>query len=248
MKLLIVGSAPRDLCLAALCRERGYTLPDHGPWDAVVLSLPRSDLPEAWTDRLPAGQKIVCGITGPGFDSLAMKRRWQLLRVLRDERCARENAVLTAEGAIHAAMSQTDLALAGQSCLVMGYGRIGKALTGMLRGLGVHVTVAARRRESREAAGPGSVSTEELARVLPQTALLFNTVPFPLLTEKELRLLPAGAQLYELASPPYGIDLDAARLLNLSIHVESGLPGRYCPRSAAETLLDYLEREVAHHE
>ena len=248
MKILIVGKEPRDVCLAALCREWGHALPERGPWDVIVLPLPRSEISKALADQLPAGQTIVCGITGPAFDTLAEKRRWKLLRILKDERYTMENAVLTAEGAVHAAMSQTDRALTGQNCLVLGYGRIGKALTEMLRGLGVRVTVAARRPESRAAAGPGSVSLDELPAVLHQITLLFNTVPSQILTENELRQLPKSAQLFELASPPYGIDLEAANRLHLSAHLESGLPGRYCPQSAAETLLNYLEREVEHHE
>ena len=113
----------------------------------------------------------------------------------------------------------------------------------MLRGLGVRVTVAARRKESRDAAGPDSVSLDQLPDLLPQVTLVFNTVPSPLLTEPELRLLPRTACLFELASAPYGIDRSAAHRLGLSAYLESGLPGRYCPQSAAETLLDYLERE-----
>ncbi len=248
MRILIVGRDPRDVYLAVLCRERGHQLPEHGPWDAVVLPLPLSSMPEALEEELPAGQKIVCGVTRPDFDALAGKRRWKLLRVLKDDTYTQKNAVLTAEGAVHAAMSKTDRALTGQSCLVLGYGRIGKALTGMLRGLGVQVTVAARRKESRDAAGENSIPFADLPAHLPHTTLLFNTVPSPVVTEQELLLLPPDARLFELASPPYGIDLSAADRLCLNASLESGLPGRYCPQSAAETLLAYLEREDENHE
>ena len=248
MRILIIGKEPRDVYLSALCREKGHALPTRGPWDLAVLPLPRSEMPEELADALPAGQKIVCGLTSPELEALAEQHRWKLLRVLQDEQYTQENAVLTAEGAVHAAMSKTDRALAGQQCLVLGYGRIGQALTRMLRGLGVRVTVAARRPESRVAAGPDSIPLESVPDWLPRISLLFNTVPAPLLTEKELSLLPPAAQLFELASPPYGIDLAAAKRLCLAAYLESGLPGRYCPQSAAKTLLNYLEREVEHHE
>ena len=248
MKILILGKSPRDRCLAFLCQERGHTLPEQGPWDVAVLPLPKSAITDEISDKLPDGQRIVCGLTDPAFDALAEKRRWKLLRVLQDERYTQENAVLTAEGAVHAAMSQSDRALAGQQALVLGYGRIGIALTKMLRGLGVQVTVAARRSESRREAGPNSIPMEAIPSILPQTTLVFSSVPSPLLTEKELQLLPPAARLLELASPPYGIDLDAAKRLHLNCSLESGLPGRYCPRSAAETLLRYIEREDEHHE
>ena len=243
MRILICGSGERGRCLAALCLERGHVTPDHGPWDMAVLPLPRSFLSEETADQLPRGQKIVCGMTDAVFDKLAEKRGWKLLRVLKDENYTQENAALTAEGALFTAVARMNRALRGSQCLVIGYGRIGKALTGLLRGMGAVVTVAARREESRREAGENSVSMQEMPQVLPRMDVVFNTVPAPILGEKELRQVKPQCVLIDLASAPYGIDRDAAEALGLNAFLESGLPGRYCPLSAAETLLNYMERE-----
>ena len=243
MRILICGNGAREKCLAGLCPGRGHAVPDHGPWDAVVLPLPRSYLPEETADQLPRGQKIVCGATDAAFDKLAEKRGWKLLRVLQDETYIRENAALTAEGALFTAVARMNRALRGSHCLVIGYGRIGKALTGLLRALGATVTVAARREESRREAGENSVSIREMPKVLPRMDAVFNTVPAPVLGEEELRHVKPQCVLIDLASAPYGIDREAAEALGLKAYLESGLPGRYCPLSAAETLLNYLERE-----
>ena len=248
MRVLIAGSGEREAWLSRLCREKGHALPKQGPWDQVVLSVPQSNIPKSLLPMLPDGQKIVCGRTDEVFDQLAKERGWRLLRVLEDEEYMRKNAWLSAEGAVFAAMSQAPFALGSAHSLVIGYGRIGKALTGMLRGLGGQVTVAARRKESRKAAGQGSVSMEELPEALPGARLVFNTVPSPILREEQLSLLPRDALLFELASAPYGIDLDAAGRLGLTASLESGIPGRYCPQSAAEIFLEYMEREDDQHE
>ncbi|MBR3742583.1 MAG: hypothetical protein IKN04_19380 [Clostridia bacterium] len=243
MRVLICGNGERDKYLAELCTARGHSTPDHGPWDMAVLPLPRSYLSEETADQLPRGQKIVCGMTDAAFDRLAEKRGWKLLRVLSDESYTQENAKLTAEGALFTAVARMNRALRGSQCLVTGYGRIGKALTGLLRAMGAAVTVAARREESRREAGENSVSIREMPKVLPRMDAVFNTVPAPVLGEKELRRVRPHCVLIDLASAPYGIDRDAAEILGLKAFLESGLPGRYCPLSAAETLLNYMERE-----
>ena len=243
MRILICGNGAREKYLAALCPGRGHATPEHGPWDMAVLPLPKSCLSEDVADQLPRGQKIVCGMTDAAFDKLAEKRGWKLLRVLSDETYTQENGLLTAEGALFTAVARLNRALRGSRCLVIGYGRIGKALTGLLRGLGAAVTVAARREESRREAGKNSVSIQEMPTVLPRMDVIFNTVPAPVLGEEELRHVKPQCVLIDLASAPYGIDRDAAEALGLRAFLESGLPGRYCPLSAAETLLNYIERE-----
>ena len=243
MRILICGNGAREKCLAELCLSRGHSTPDHGPWDMVVLPLPRSYLSEDIADQLPRGQKTVCGMTDAAFDKLAEKRGWKLLRVLKDEAYAQENGLLTAEGALFTAVARMNRALRGAQCLVIGYGRIGKALTGLLRSLGAMVTVAARREESRKEAGENSIPIPCIPNILPRMDAVFNTVPAPILGGEELRRVKPSCVLIDLASAPYGIDRDAAEALGLKAFLESGLPGRYCPLSAAETLLNYMERE-----
>ena len=242
MKLYIEGDGVRENALREVCAQKGHAIPDHGPWDAAVLPLPRSAISEETLDQLPPGQIVICGLTDGAFDAMAKKRKLRLCRALNDERFALENASLTAEGAVYAAMGASSLAIRDARCLVSGYGRIGKRLTELLISLGAHVTVAARRQESRDEAGENSIPIGAVPDALPDVDLVFNTVPALILDENALRFLPRSACLIELASPPYGTDLDAARRMGLNVLLESGVPGRYCPRSAALVLLDYIER------
>ena len=133
MRVLLTGRGEREKRLVGLLEKAGHTMPEHGPWEMVVLPLPRSEIDEEIADQLPRGQKIVCGLTGTNFDRMAQRRGWNLVRALEDETYTLENAELTAEGAIYAAMRESDRALCRCRCLVIGYGRIGQALTRMLR-------------------------------------------------------------------------------------------------------------------
>ena len=189
----------------------------------------------------PGSVLLLCG---PKFPQ---RRRWDLqyVNLWEDEQLLRENAYLTAEAAVAAAMRRTQLAMAGLRCAVIGYGRIGRSLTEILLNLGAKVTVisgrVAKRAAAREAGAETAVLTD-VASALPGQDVIFSTPPATVIDESALRSVDADALLMDLASPPYGFDLDAARALNLRASREPGLPGRYCPLSAARALRSAILR------
>ena len=161
---------------------------------------------------------------------------FRVFDLMADEAFLRRNAVLTAEGALFAAMRAQEKALRDCDCLVIGWGRIGRALTEMLVALGARATVASRAERSRRQAqerGAQAVETVALSEALPGKRLIFSTPPFPVLKEEGLARVDADACIIDLASPPYGVDVEAAHRLGLRAWREPGLPGRYCPESAA---------------
>lgn len=170
--------------------------------------------------------------------------------LLEVEDFVQQNAVLTAEGAISAAMQATPGALTGSRCLVVGYGRIGRALMGMLKGLGAQVMVAARRPEIRlkaraEGAEVCDTREETLAEAVALVDYVFSTPPTLLLREKVLAQVRPAVPVMDLASPPYGVDLPAAQKLGVNAWRESGVPGRYCPNAAAGLMAGAIERLLA---
>ena len=138
-------------------------------------------------------------------------------------------------------MKDSPDALRDACCLVIGWGRIGGALAKMLTALGAEVTVASRSEKTRCAArkcGMQAVDNADLTEVLPEMDIVFSTPPSPVLDEKQLGCTKRDVRIIDLASAPYGVDLDAARKLNRKAWREPGLPGRYCPRSAARVLAE----------
>lgn len=247
MRLYIPGDGEREKCLRECALSRGHTL-SGDRFDAAVMKMPYTSYEQAVCERMKEGCWVVCGKCDDCFLRTAREKHWQLCPALEDEAYTLKNAALTAEGAICAAMEKTDRALMDSRCLVIGYGRIGKSLTEKLRGLGASVHVAARRQESREEAGEGSLDIPGISNVIFRYDMIFNTVPFPVLTREILQNGRKDTLYLELASVPYGIDLDAARGMGLKVSLESGVPGRYCPRSAAGNLMDYIERSVQENE
>lgn len=243
MRLSICGNDERSKSLKMLAEERGIVLTDISP-DAVILPLPKSKLADL--KRIyPNHQLMIAGKAEDALKEAAERNGWRLLDALEDEAFVRENAELTAEGAIYHAMKEKKKALCKGKSMVLGYGRIGRYLTKMLRGLGTEVTVCARSEKARKEAGESSVDIKEMERVIGEMDFIFNTIPCPVLMEKELKKMNKNALLMELASSPYGVDMEAAARLNVKVHLESGIPGRYCPMDAAEAFMKLIERSVS---
>ena len=181
---------------------------------------------------------------GPNAYTGAMDRS----KIVRDlwncEEYLMENAYLTAEGALHSAMSAMRRSISGSVCLVVGYGRIGSQLARLLRTMGAIVTVATRNPGKPTREGFRTVPTEALRNALSTCDAVFSTPPHLVLDATALESVGKEAIVMDLASAPFGVDLQAAQRLGLHAWREPGLPGRYCPESAAESILNALGEEV----
>ena len=112
------------------------------------------------------------------------------------------------EGALEIAMGEYDGMIAGSRCLVTGFGRIGKVLSGMLKGMGARVTVSARKPEDLawiEIYGYTPVSTGKLSEH-QGFDFIFNTVPTMIFDAYTLAKTAQGAILIDLASLPGGAE------------------------------------------
>ncbi len=120
------------------------------------------------------------------------------------------------EGALAAAIANTRVTIHGSRVCVVGHGTIGSLLARTLVLLGARVTVAARnpvQRAAARTAGADAVRLEQLPDLARDLAMLFSTVPAPVVGRGVLELLPSGSLVMDLAAPPGGVELDVAREL-----------------------------------
>ncbi len=156
-----------------------------------------------------------------------------------DEEVVLQNAVLTAEGAMQVLRAQTDRPLSALHIAVVGYGRVGRAIAKALKGQACTPTVAARREEiRRQAIGDGcnAVSVAELQQDPSKPDVLINTVPARLFPAETLQKTKPEVLLLEIASAPFGIDLEAAKALGRKAINAQSLPGKTAPQAAAVIL------------
>lgn len=241
--------SPYALEKALPCRE-----PDFQAAEGIILPLPAErggGLNAPFSEKshtlggllfgARTGTPVFAGQASPGLRELCARQGLPLHDYFLREDLAVRNAALTAEGAVDLMLRQCASALAGSRVLICGFGRIGRLLALKLRALGAEVTVAARSAADRAWAQVLGCRTAALGESAGALNFVVNTIPCPLFGEKELENF-GDAHLLELASPPYGFDLDAATALGRKIILAPGLPGALSPQSAAEVIRDTIYR------
>lgn len=151
------------------------------------------------------------------------------------------NAIPTAEGAVQTAMQESERTLFGSDVLVMGFGRCGKVLANMLKGIGARVSVACRRESDRAyiySLGLTPVSFDDKLSLGKKYSFVFNTVPAPVIDRKMLDFWDSSTVIIDLAQAPGGTDFSYARELGIKALYCPGLPGRVAPYTAACILKD----------
>ena len=179
--------------------------------------------------------KMVCG--GMLQRLTASSSLWREIEpedYYRREELAVGNAIPTAEGAVGIAIREYPGTINGAKCLITGFGRIGKNLAIILRGMGAEVFCAARKKADlmqMRAFGVQPLTYREISRKFD---LIFNTVPARVLTSPVLMQQTRDTLIIELASAPGGTDLKRAEELHLHVIDAPSLPGRVAPKTAAE--------------
>ncbi|SJZ72456.1 dipicolinate synthase subunit DpsA [Garciella nitratireducens] len=186
---------------------------------------------------------FIAGKIGSHFLENAKKKGIVLEDYFAREEMQIFNAIPTAEGAIQIAMEQMDITLHNSNAMILGYGRIGKALSKMLQGIGANVYVEARKYEDLawiKNQGYFPIHLKELDFYINRMDVVFNTVPSMILDEKRLEKLNANCIIIDLASSPGGVDFEKAKELGIKAILASGLPGKVARVTAAAIIRDTI--------
>ena len=188
---------------------------------------------------------LVGGMFNPDIKSVAKEQGIAVFDYNDDEEFLVKNAFYTAEGALEIAIRETVFSLFDANALILGYGRIGKALLSVLKGIFHNVFVAARKPYDRayiDAFGgkPVDFCSEKIIGTAKDIQVIFNTVPSVVLTEKIIENLPKNCLVIDLASGSGGIDFSAAERCKIKTVRALGLPGKVAPESAANAVGDYV--------
>lgn len=181
---------------------------------------------------VPLLEKLPKNITvlGGNLDipELASYRR---VDFLQDAIYLSQNAAITAHCAVKQMLNR--LPVTAQDCpiLVIGWGRIGKCLAQLLAAMGAQVSIATRKPEDRailHALGYGAVDTARLGVNLMRYRVIFNTAPYPVLGEAQVR-----------HCRPDCLKIDLASRLGISgegVVWARGLPGKDAPETSGKLI------------
>lgn len=196
-------------------------------------------LDDAFAEQM-RGKRVFGGMMERLYRTSAVWKEIDTADYYTREEFAVRNAVPTAEGAIEISMREYPGTVSGSRCLVAGFGRVGKVLAWMLRGIGANVTVSARRPADLawiESYGYHSVLTARIG-FEERYDLIFNTIPAMIFNRRVLSELRGCSLLVDLASAPGGVDFEAAEKIGIKAILSPSLPGRVAPKTAGEIIRD----------
>ncbi len=203
---------------------------------------------ELLTHVMPT-QLLLGGVLSDGFINRAEELSLTVTDYMKDEELTVKNAVTTAEGTLELALRELPVTLRSKPVLVLGYGRVGRAVASLFKAVGCGVTVCARRADALAwayAAGCGTVFMSDLCRAASGKALIINTVPDLILDKNVLSFADEKTLIIDLASYPGGVDFDAAARLGIRTLHALSLPGKTAPVTAgediAETVVSVLKK------
>lgn len=160
-----------------------------------------------------------------------------------------KNAILTAEGAVTLLEENTPYSLFNSNVLILGYGRIGKALHKILKNYGANITICSRSKSSCVDAlynGAKHIEFNELTSN-NDADIIINTVPHIVLTKTEFQAMKHDVIILDLASFPGGVDNLVAKGMGITVLSGKGMPSKYTEKTAGyiigEAVNDIIEEE-----
>jgi len=151
-----------------------------------------------------------------------------------------ENAVPTSEGVIAYIIQNMPTTIWGSQILVIGYGNCGRDLAKRLKSLGAGVFGLVRNKEKENLAKEDAVKPVYTEGVFShEYDAIINTVPSTVLSEEMLKKTN-GALLIDIASKPYGFNMELAKTLNEKSSLLPGIPGKYAIKTSGEILGKYI--------
>lgn len=158
--------------------------------------------------------------------------------ILEDEKFQAVNARLTADGTLSVIIENSIYAFEDLKVLIIGFGRTGAAVARLLTKLDVSTDIA-----TNSSARPAHAFAEKTVvsadfDFSPYNVII-NTVPHPIISDKDLMTMRGDAVYIDLASKP-ALNLEYAKYLGLNADVYHSIPAKACPMSAAKAMKAYI--------
>ena len=189
------------------------------------------------------GKTLIGGQFKQEIYELAQERNIKLIDISKREDLSVLNAVSTAEGTIKIAIEETPKNLHGSDILILGFGRTGKVLANMLKGLGARISCEARKNSDLawiKAYGYEPIPLSNLKDNLHRYDIIINTIPYIVLDRTNLEQVKRDALIIDLASNPGGVDKEAIKEQKIKFIWALSLAGKISPVTSAEFIKQTL--------
>ncbi len=189
------------------------------------------------------GKRFIAGNIKTELIEEMKQKNIDVIDLLTREELVVLNTISTAEGAIQIAMEETIKTIYGSKILVLGYGKVGKILANMLKGIGANVYCEARKNVDLawiKAYGYVPIHLSELEKYLSEFDIIINTIPTLILDKQRLERVKKECLIIDLASNPGGVDKGEAKKMGIKTIWALSLPGKVAPLTSAEFIKDTI--------
>ncbi len=277
--ILVLGGDKRQLYLAKKMKNKGFNVEIYGfsdvtskfnvseslkegmqKNDVVILPMPVTknnvSLNAPLNDFYISLEEIYSNINenhfffGGLFNEDFCKKTKKIYDYGKNEALLLKNAFLTAEATLEIIISSTPYSIFCSDVLILGYGRIGKALSEILKNLGANVTACMRKETDFAMCDLKNISTMEykfLKEKIKNYKTIVNTVPSIVIDVETAKNISKDAIVIDVSSKEGGCDYNALKNNNIKYIHALGLPGKVSPETSGniifEIILKQLERD-----
>lgn len=152
-----------------------------------------------------------------------------------------KNSRLTAQGVLRLVLENTEKDMYSMNAAVLGYGRCGRAICKSLQENGIRTVSVARNYNSFALAENEKLNTmnyEDFSGEIRKFDIIVNTVPCNILDRKVMERLTPKNLYIEIASKPYGFNINETDKYNFKYILAESLPGKFTPMSAGVNIAD----------
>lgn len=237
----------RMVYLEKILVKKGYSVIDYKTFDgsrsAIYVFSPARRFKEDELAFLAKNSVVYAGNIDERGKEVLRSRGIAHVNMLKDEIFAYENAIYTAEAALMLIIRNTSKSIYDMNMLVMGYGRVGKAMAQLLSSLGIKFGVAVRNYVERATARLTTDDVRDLGTSFDGIDVIINTIPAEIISDEKLLGIKKECYILELASMNV-LDAEEAEKLSLKYDVALGLPGKFTPESAGKSLAGAIMRSL----
>ncbi len=179
-------------------------------------------------------RSIIVGNANNKLKDLCFQKNIRLLELLKNQEYVRANARLTAEGII-SYLSTDNISIKDQKIMILGYGNIGYYLAELLKAYQAEFQIYGSSKMEEKYIALAGYSLADFQ----DFDVVINTIPAQLPWDYTKW---QGKRIIEVASSPYGFDIEKLMAHDVKYEIVSAIPAKYSPVSAAKILKNTLEK------
>ncbi|MCM1544290.1 MAG: hypothetical protein NC110_03225 [Ruminococcus sp.] len=195
--------------------------------------------------RLNSSHRVIGGLIKPNFAAKLDEKGISYFDFYVDEGFVTYNAFLTAQGAVHLMLGNTDEYVIGKKILITGFGRVGKAVSHFMKVIGLDVYVSVRSNVQKSEAlsyGYRVLDISDIKSTVYLYDFIINTVPQVIFDENCISTIKDSCTFIELASAPFGAEKSNFDKHEKNYILAASLPGKLYPTACAKAIYKSIEK------